>query len=307
MNVRDRFFNTLYEKVGGGGEHITLITGDLAAPSLDRFREDFPGNYYSAGISEQNLISAASGMAAAGEKVIAYAANPFLITRTMDQLYNTVALMNLPVLIVGFQTGLSSASSGATHVVISDIALARTLQNVVTLTPSDLSLAEELFAEAFRFDKPRYLRFDKDVNYTLPRARTDLAAGYSLVTPGGEGAVVTCGRHVEILREIIAEMPAPRPALYDVFRVPFDGDKLAGELSRYGKIFTAEEQVLQGGLGSAVLECLADHGVGRPVRRAGINIERGYPEVFGNRAYMQRLLGLDGESLARSLAGFFAE
>lgn len=302
MNVRELFFDTVYKRVSDG-EDIVLVTPDLAAPSLDRFRIDFPNRYISVGIAEQNLIATASGLAASGQKTIAWGLNPFVVTRAFDQLRNTVSLMDLPLVFAGLHAGLSSAISGPTHVVISDLTLVRTLANIETYAPSDLCLSEKMFEEVLRFDHPRYLRLDKDIVYTLDRASTSLASGFSIVNEGEELLVISTGRHVGLLAELMPKLAkcGVQPTLIDLFRVPCDKAALVKQIHKHKRIVTVEEHVLQGGLGSYVLEMMADQNVLRPVRRFGIDIERGYPELYGGRGFFDKLFGLDKEGLLDAL------
>lgn len=115
--------------------------------------------------------------------------------------------------------------------------------------------------------------------------------------------VVTTGYHVKLIQDLLPGLAARglRPELVDVYRFPFDGDQLVELLRRFRRIVTVEEHMLQGGLGSSVLELLAAHEALRPVRRIGIDAERGYPEIDGGRAYFERLFGLDGESLEKRI------
>nr|MCR4842502.1 transketolase family protein [Eubacterium sp.] len=75
MNVRDRFFNEIYDCVKSG-EDFSVVSCDLGAPSLDDFRRDFPQRFVSVGIAEQNMISVAGGLSLAGKKVVTYGLNP---------------------------------------------------------------------------------------------------------------------------------------------------------------------------------------------------------------------------------------
>lgn len=196
MNVRDLFFNTIYDRIQMGAD-ICLVTSDLAAPSLDKFRQDFPNRYISVGIAEQNMIAVASGMAATGQKTVAWGLNPFVVTRAFDQIRNTVSLMQIPLVFTGYQAGLSSALSGPTQVAISDLSLVRTLPYIDTYNPSDIELSKSIFDEVLNFKNPTYVRFDKDINYSISRKDASIASGISVVKEGG--AIVLLSRLVVML------------------------------------------------------------------------------------------------------------
>lgn len=306
-NPREIFFTKVQERIRNG-QDIVVLTADLAAPSLDNFRREFKGRYLSVGVAEQNLITTACGLAAAGKQVVAWGLNPFVITRALDQIRNTISLMKYPVIFAGLHTGLSSAISGATHIVTTDISLIRTCQGITTYNVSDVRMADELFDEVLEFSKPVYLRFDKDIDYEIDRAEKDLQAGISTVKWGEKYLTITTGYHTRMMLDVINGLSAGgiAPALLDIFRFPFDRAKLTDIMRAFDKILIVEEHILQGGLSSAVLEVMADYGVLRPVKRVGIDIEKGYPEFFGRRDYFQKYFRLDTEGLESAALEFFA-
>ena len=298
MNPREFFFYKVYDLVKGGDD-IVLVTPDLAAPSLDKFRIDFPDHYISVGVAEQSLISTACGLALGGKKVIAWGLNPFVVTRALDQIRNTVSLMDIPIIISGLHTGLSSAISGATHVVITDLSVIRTCSKISTFNPSDIYICNDIFDEVLRFKRPYYLRFDKDITYEIERMHYCFRDGFSVVLEGSNEVVLTTGYHVNICRQAI-EQSQTNKALIDVFRIPCNKERLIEELKSYKQVITVEEHVLQGGFGSFILEVVADFGLCIPIKRIGIDIEKGYPDFFGNRDFFEHHFGLDRDSLIHS-------
>ena len=128
MSSRDVYLTNIVRRIEDG-ENIYFVSADLAAPVLDDFRKSYPENYVPVGIAEQNLIAIASGIALAGEKVIAYTSNPFLVFRAYDQIRNSIALMDLPITLVGVGAGFSIAEYGATHFSLEDINLLRCCGN----------------------------------------------------------------------------------------------------------------------------------------------------------------------------------
>ena len=184
--------------------------------------------------------------------------------------------MDIPILFAGLHTGLSSAISGPTHVVISDLTLIRTCERITAYNPSDCDICDLMFEDALQFRKPYYFRFDKDITYRLERKKMDFESGYSLINEGNDEnkvLIATTGYHTKICSDIINAMPV-KPALLDVFRIPCDKASLADEIRKYNKVVTIEEHILQGGFGSYILEIMADCGVCLPVKRIGIDIEK---------------------------------
>ena len=296
MNPRELFFDKVYKKVVAG-EDIVIVTPDLAAPSLDQFRRDYPERYISVGVAEQSLISTACGLALGGKRVIAWGLNPFVVTRGLDQIRNTISLMKIPIVFAGLHTGLSSAISGPTHVVITDLALVKTCENITIYNPSDCNICDRIFEDVLHFDRPCYLRFDKDINYELVREYTYYPDGFSIVVKGDNStAIISTGFHVNICKEMIEEENR-EITLIDVFRMPCNKDSLFNEIKRFKQIITVEEHILQGGFGSFILEVIADHKGSIPVKRIGIDLEKGYPDFFGTRAYFENYMGLDKQGI----------
>lgn len=302
MNVRELFFGKVYERVKAG-EDIVVVTPDLAAPGLDNFRRDFPQRYISVGIAEQNLITVACGLATGGKKVVAWGLNPFVVTRALDQIRNTVSLMNIPIIFSALHAGLSSAISGPTHVVVTDLSLVRTLGNITTFNVSDMTQASDLFDQSLQFDRPYYLRMDKDITYSIQREQNDWKNGFAEVAAGDGSLVISTGYHVKLINDILPALREKgiRPALAEIFRIPCDRSRFAEYVRQYQRVITVEEHILQGGVGSYVAEMLADEGVTIPIHRFGIDMEHGTPNIEGGRDFFERLYGLDKDSLYREL------
>lgn len=294
-NPRELFFNRVYDMVKNG-EDIMIVTSDLAGPSLDNYRQDFPEHYLSVGIAEQSQISTSCGLALGGKKVIAWGVNPFIVTRALDQIRNTVSLMNIPIVFLGLQAGLSGAILGPSHVALTDLSLIRTCENITTYNPSDLGICKDIFDDVLQFNKPCYVRIDNGVNYNIDRNGLNVNDGFSKIRDGRDLLVLTTGYHVNICADVVDSLNSDI-ALIDVFKFPCNKSALAEEIKKYKKIITIEEHLLQGGFGSFVLEIMADHEIVLPVKRAGIDSEKGCYEFYGDRKFFNEHFGLDKDGL----------
>lgn len=307
MNVRDEYFTEIQNYIRKG-EDIVVLSCDLGAPSLDNFRVEFPGRFINVGVAEQNLVSLASGLSASGKKVIAWGLNPFIVTRTLDQILNTVSLMNTPFTLAGLQVGLSSAISGSTHVNIRNIGLLSYCPGLITVNPSDVQIARKAAALTANGNQAFYIQFDKDINYELYlEADINFETGFSVLHDGTDVVIVSTGIHTKKIVDMISvlECDGISVKLIDVYSFPFDYKKMLTEISNTEKIITVEEHVLNGGLGGSVLELLADNGISNiKVKRLGIDIKNGYPNVFAGRDYMERLYGLDKDSVKKTIIEF---
>ena len=139
MQMRDFFINEIYN-AAKKNKNIILITNDQGAQSLDKFRKDLPKQFINAGISEQNIITAAAGMAQQKKKIFVYSIASFITLRCLEQIKLDVNLMKLPVTIFGVGASYSYDSAGPTHHSIEDISILRTMKNLEIFLSSNFSV-----------------------------------------------------------------------------------------------------------------------------------------------------------------------
>ena len=292
--VRDAFFNEIYRQTQQG-EDIVVVTSDLGAPSLDEFRKNYGNRYVSVGIAEQNLLTVASGLAMTGKKVVAYGLNPFPVTRAFDQMRNLMASLKIPITVLGLNAGFCSAESGYTHMPIEDFAMVRTLANVRQINPSDETVSLMAAREVVKNECPTYIRFDKSIRDSIyDESDIDFNVGFATYGKGNDFTIVTQGKFVQECRKLVEQLSSENieGTLIDCYSMPLDESKLLNELSDKKYIVTVEENVLSGGLGSFILEELADNGLHKNVKRMGMNVKNGYPQKFHSRETLSNEYGL---------------
>lgn len=274
IHMRDAFIDRLYEFAKKDPD-VVFISADFGAPALDRFREDLSGQFIHSGISEQHMIDMAGGLAISGKKVYTYAMAPFISLRCLEQVKCSLSMMELPVTILSVGIGLGYADSGPTHYTMEDFACLRSFPNVEVWTPGDSITALAIAELTYEQPALRYIRMDRsplaDVHTGPPSSWLD--DGFAEVKSGGDVCIVSCGYMLHQALQAHARLKEEGIdcGIVDLFRVkPIDGSKLAVVLAGYKRIITVEEQVLSGGLGSAVLEILNDAGKPVPVHRMGL-------------------------------------
>ena len=273
------------------GEDIYIVAADLGAPCLDEVREKFPQRLVNVGIAEQNMIAVSCGIALTGKKVVAYTSNPFTVIRAYDQIRNAVANMKIPLVIAGIGTGFSISEYGATHFSVDDYNIMRACPAIQTVTISDAEMAKQAVDFVSKYEKPYYLRFDKNVEDSLfGTEKIAFSEGFRVVKQGEGLMVVASGNDV---RQIVDRAQGEPFKIVDLYGYPFDQKSFCRELEGCDKIVTVEENVLPGGLGGAVCEALADVGVDIPVVRYGLDFRDGYPEYYGSSAYLRQRCGID--------------
>lgn len=290
QTVRDAFFNRLFELIQNG-EDIIVLTPDLGAPSLDALREHYPQRYISVGIAEQNLISVAAGLALTGKRVVAYGLGPFPITRAFDQIRCLIAEMDIPVTLCTLNAGLCSAECGYTHMPVEDMGMLRMLPQLRTYNPTDETLARLLAEEVPSCRHPRVIRFDKYLRGTVyAEQEPDLRKGFIEYGTGGGLGVVSCGIYIPELRRMTENLlqDGHPVKLIDLFSCPADEERLLQALKDCQTLLTLEEHNLAGGIGSYILELLADVRLQIPIKRMGLRFDQGCYTVFADRTFIRQ-------------------
>jgi 1-deoxy-D-xylulose-5-phosphate synthase len=268
-----------------------------------RYSEEFPDRYFDVGIAEQHAVTFAAGMACDGLKPVVAIYSTFL-QRAYDQLIHDVALQNLPVVFAIDRGGIVGAD-GATHNGAFDLSYLRCIPNLVVMTPSNENECRQMLTTAFRLDGAAAVRYPRGAGPGTPLEAElrDL--------PVGKGEIRRRGRGVAIAA--FGSMVPPSLAAADEldctvanmrFVKPLD-ESLAVELARtHDLLVTVEENVVMGGAGSAVMECLEQAGIATPVLQLGL------PDRFidhGNPAHLLAACGLDARGIAAAIRAKLAE
>ncbi len=302
MKVRDAFFYEIYKQVRKG-EDIVIVSADIGAPSLDKFRRDFPNRFINVGIAEQNLIAVASGLQLSGKKVVAYGLNPFPVTRAFDQIRNLMASLQIPITLTALNAGTCSADAGYTHMPIENIAMVRSLKNISIINPSDEIMVKGLVQEIIQNPKPRYVQFDKSIEGKLYE-ENDICFKAGLITNKKSSEVVVVATGVMAYGLMEKEMPVK---VIDCFSLPISSDLFIKEVCGCKQIVTVEDGMVTGGIGSMVLEILNDFQMNIPVKRLGLNFRKGYPDTYTNRELILEQEGLTLEDIRCCVNGMLEE
>jgi transketolase len=301
VSMRDAFFDRLYE-LAAQDRNIILVSADMGAPSLDKFRTDLAGQYVNVGIAEQNMITVAAGLALSGKKVFTYAIMPFVTLRCYEITRVDLSLMNLPVTIIGVGAGFSYDDSGPTHHSTEDISVMRALPNMTILNASDSVMATYIAENSCRISGPSYARLDREVLPALyqPGARFD--DGVIRHREGKDLAIIATGNMTHKALEIAGRLAghSVETAVIDLFRLkPVNEALLLKYISQSKKTVTLEEHFLNGGIGSVVAEVLADNDFAVPLKRFGIRDK--YYYVYGGRDNILQRCGLDAETVSTEI------
>lgn len=294
--ARNAFLSQIVDQIRNG-EDIAIVSADLASPILDSLRQEFPERFVPVGIAEQNLIAVGSGIALSGTKVICYTSNPFLITRAYDQIRNSVSMMNIPICLVGIGAGFNVPEYGATHYVTEDIALVRTCPNIEVFNVADEKLGEQLGKNILHFDKPTYIRIDKE-NYAISN-ELDIDLGFRILNHGSRKAIISSGYlGLKLYKENEEEIRKEDILFIDVFSYQYDNMKMKAALMGVEHIVVVEENIEMG----SIYETIKHYSFPSTIDGMHVNHSGGFPHYYGNREYFLQQYGLTWEKVKEILA-----
>ena len=272
---RDAFFTRRYEMMKDDTE-ILIVVADMSTPVFDKVREDFPHRFFNVGISEQQAILLASGLAKEGKKVFVYAISTFMIMRCYEQIRVSQGVMKFPITIVGVGSGYSYDDSGPTHHMLEDISIMRVLPHMTIHSISDNVMARRVAEESVEMNTPNYVRFDRHIRPDIYKDDDDLSFGYNVLEEGTDGYFISTG----IMTDMAIQHYDGRLGIIDLHTIPCHESSLS-EIIQDKKVITLEEHFLPGGLGSYVLEIISDNDLNTKVRRIGL--KQAYIYRYGGR------------------------
>jgi 1-deoxy-D-xylulose-5-phosphate synthase len=242
---------------------VTVMTAAMCQGNkLELVRDAFPERFFDVGICESHAVAFAAGQAKTGLRPIVAIYSTFL-QRSYDQIFQEVALQNLPVTFVLDRAGLTGPD-GPTHHGVFDIGYMRMFPNMVVMAPGDASDVEPMVQFAIQHQGPVSIRYPKANAPTLTRPKHPIQLGKSEVLRSGtDGAIVACGAMLEdalVAAESLAQEGIETTVVNARFIKPLDTDLLGRLFRECGWIVTIEEGAVAGGFGSAVLEAACLHG-----------------------------------------------
>jgi transketolase len=277
---------------------IVCVCADLKGPTeTDLFANGLPDRYFEAGIAEANMIGMASGMARCGDIPFVHSFSVFVTRRCYDQIAMQVAYPALPVKIVGFLPGLTTAL-GVSHQAIDDIALMRALPNMTVIEPAGPAQMTAAVTAALSVEGPVYLRMKRPESAVIDLAARALTVGKGeSLRPGDDGTIVACGISVDAGLQAAEELARDghKVGVVNMASIkPLDEVLVIECARRTGLMIAAENHSIIGGLGSAVAETLAEAGV--TVAFARVGIADRFAEG-GSTPYLQEKYGLDSKAI----------
>lgn len=306
--MRTAFINSLCE-LAEKDERIHLVVGDLGYSVVERFAECFASRFVNVGVAEQNMTGIAAGMALCGKVVFTYSIANFPTLRCLEQIRNDVCYHNANVKVVAVGGGLAYGTLGTSHHATEDIAILRALPGMVVVAPGDPIEAQLATRAIVEHDGPCYLRLGKAGEPLVHQSGVDFVLGKAITVREGDDItlIVTGGllsRTVEVAEQLAQD--GVQACVLSMHTVkPLDIEAVLEAAEQTPAIVTLEEHSLIGGLGSAVVEALADSGITKVLVKR-IALPSVYVSEVGSHEYLRTTFSLSVRGILESVYSILA-
>jgi transketolase len=300
-SLREAFGKEL-EELGSQMSDLVVVGADTTESiKSGLFGDKFPERFFNVGIAEQNMVGVSSGLALYGKTVVCGTYMVFL-ERAIDQIRNTIAYCNLDVKIIGAHTGISVGPDGGSHQDIEDIAIMRALPNMKVVAPADAYSTKALVKEAVTTKGPFYIRLIRPNSMSVYSNEEIKVGKANVLRDGKDISIIACGIMVPEALKAAERLQTVgiSASVIDCHTIkPIDESTIIKAANNTGRIITAEDHNIMGGLGSAVAEVLSRR---RPTLIGMIGVH----DVFGESGQDAELMvkyGISEQSIFEKAKG----
>lgn len=260
-DTRSGFGEGLLE-IGKRNKDVVALCADLTGSlKMNAFQDEFPNRFFQVGISEANMTSMAAGMTVGGKIPFTGTFANFATGRVYDQIRQSIAYSKKNVKICASHAGLTLGEDGATHQILEDIGMMKMLPNMTVIVPADFNQTKQATMAIADFEGPVYLRFGRpkvpifvkpDANFQIGKA--------DVIIEGSDVTIIACGHLVWKSIEAAQEL-AKKGISAEVINMhtikPLDTEAVLSSVAKTKCVVTAEEHMLNGGLGDSIAQLLS--------------------------------------------------
>jgi len=292
-------------ELGKTNKNVIALCADLIESTrVEAFAKKYPKQFIEIGVAEQNLVTVASGLAAMGKIPFASSYACFCPGRCWEQIRTTICYNDQNVKIIGAHAGISVGPDGATHQMLEDIALMRSLPNMIVIVPADYEQTKKATIALAKYKGPAYMRFAREKTPQLTSAQTPFEIGKAqILKQGTDIAIIGAG---PILAEclqasVLLQQKHINATVINCHTIkPLDTTTILTIAKQCKHIITVEEAQITGGLGGAITEYLSEvHPT--PIKRIGVKDHYG---ESGNPDELLHKFGFSAEHIAQEAVKF---
>lgn len=256
VSTRAAYGEALLE-LGRDHKDIVVLDADLAkSTTTAKFGKEFPDRFFDMGIAEANMMNTAAGLATCGKVSFVSTFSIFATGRAWEQIRNTVCHSGLNVKIVATHGGVAVGADGSSHQCIEDFALMRVISTMTVIVPCDAVEAKKAVIAAYHHKGPVYIRLGRAAVPVITEEQDSFSIGKAVTLRNGKDvAIIACGMMVAAALEAAEALSAKgvEASVIDLHTIkPVDREAITQAAKETGAVVTAEQHVLDGGLGSAV-------------------------------------------------------
>lgn len=259
-DTRSGFGEGLHELGKTHPDVVALCADLIGSLKMDAFKADFPERFFQVGIAEANMIGIAAGMTIGGKIPFTGTFANFSTSRVYDQIRQSIAYSNKNVKIAASHAGLTLGEDGATHQVLEDIGMMKMLPNMTVVVPCDFNQTKQATIAVADHDGPVYLRFGRPVMPIFIKPDAKFVIGQAdVLVEGTDVTIVACGHMVwkAIEAAKVLEEKGISAEIINMHTIkPLDKTTLLKSISKTKCVVTAEEHMINGGLGDSVAQVL---------------------------------------------------
>jgi transketolase len=295
-------FGEALVELGNENPNVVALGADVTGSvRTDLFKKAFPDRFFNIGISEQDMIGVAAGLAIAGKIPFVSAYGEFASGRPFDQIRQSLAYSELPVKICASHCGITVGPDGATHQSLEDMAIMRVLPHMVVASPCDYNQTKKMVKASLNLKQPLYMRYFRDNSPVFTNSDDPFQFGKAdTLIDGKDVTIIACGLQVweAILAEEILSNEGISVRVINMHTIkPIDIEAITKAAKETGAIVTAEDHQKHGGLGGAVAEILAQH---YPVPQEFVAIKDTFGES-GVGTELMKKYGIDKDAIVKAV------
>ena len=282
-------------------KRVLFIGSDLGHGVLDKMKSELPDQFFMEGVSEQYIIGMAAGLAMEGFIPYVNTIATFLTRRCYEQVAVDLCMHDLPVRLIANGGGGVYAPLGPTHLAIEDIAIMRALPNMAVVAPCDADEMNRLMMSTLEWPHPIYVRLARGGDHIVSKDDLGFELGKSIkMKDGADGLFVTTGVMTQLALET-TEILKAKGVDVGVLHVhtikPFDAGGVVSAIESVKAVVTVEEHIVNGGLGSVVLESCSELRPELLPKISRIGIPDKFATEYGSQNSLLKHWGITSETL----------